>query len=86
MTTVGQNMQYAYTVIIEGILEFKTFEGFKQEVAYKTANNNKFCNNIINSLPAIVFTLSSYLDLRDRIYQETGENCIRSSSVICTHH
>jgi hypothetical protein len=39
MTSVGQNMQCAYTGEVEEILTFKTFEGFKKKLACETANN-----------------------------------------------
>jgi hypothetical protein len=36
---VGRNMYCAYSSDIKEILEFKTFKGFKKQVACKTANN-----------------------------------------------
>jgi hypothetical protein len=39
MTSVGRNMQCAYTSDVEEILKFKTFKGFKKQVASKTNNN-----------------------------------------------
>jgi hypothetical protein len=39
MINVGQNMQCAYISDVEEILTFKTFKGFKKQVACETANN-----------------------------------------------
>jgi hypothetical protein len=39
MTNVGQNMQCAYTSDAEENLMFKTFKGFKKQVACETPNN-----------------------------------------------
>jgi hypothetical protein len=39
MTDIGRNMQCAYTSDVEEILTFKTFKGFKKQVACETGNN-----------------------------------------------
>jgi hypothetical protein len=39
MTNVGRNMCCAYTGDAEEIFTFKTFKGFKKQVACKTDNN-----------------------------------------------
>jgi hypothetical protein len=38
MTIVGQNLWCAYTGDVEEILKFKTFKGFKKQVACKMSN------------------------------------------------
>jgi hypothetical protein len=44
MTNVGQNMYHAFTSNIEEILKFKTFKGFKNQVACEMANNTGLNN------------------------------------------
>jgi hypothetical protein len=39
MTNVGRNMYCAYITDVEEMLTFKTFKGFKKQVACETANN-----------------------------------------------
>jgi hypothetical protein len=39
MSNVGRNMKCAYISDVEEILTFKTFKGFKKQVACELANN-----------------------------------------------
>jgi hypothetical protein len=64
-------MQCAYTSDVEEILKFKTFKGFKKQVACKTAKTKKWCGTGVTirySKPSLIQLQLIQIDMKNTVH------------------